>query len=38
MPGNWHIISFSDIQSPIGMYKSLRYRIRTYPTFIVEGR
>jgi len=31
-------IKLIDVQSPLGMYKSLRYRIRTYPTFIVEGK
>jgi hypothetical protein len=32
------LVKLIDIQSPLGMYKSLRYRIRTYPTFIVERR
>jgi hypothetical protein len=32
------LIKLIDIQSPLGIYKSLRYRIRTYPTFIVEGK
>ncbi|HHS97367.1 MAG TPA: hypothetical protein ENK08_05635 [Chloroflexi bacterium] len=27
-----------DPQSPEGLWKSLRYRVRRYPTFIVEGR
>jgi len=31
-------IRLIDVQSPLGIYKSLRYRIRTYPTFIVEGK
>ena len=31
-------IRLIDVQSPLGVYKSLRHRIRTYPTFIVEGR
>ena len=31
-------IKLIDVQSAIGIYKSLRYRIRTYPTFIVEGK
>ncbi len=31
-------IKVIDVQSPLGIYKSLRYRIRTYPTFIVEGK
>ncbi len=32
------LIRMIDVQSPLGIYKSLRYRIRTYPTFIVEGK
>lgn len=32
------LIKLIDVQSPFGIYKSLRYRIRTYPTFIVEGK
>lgn len=32
------LIKVIDVQSPLGIYKSLRYRIRTYPTFIVEGK
>ncbi len=31
-------IRLIDVQSFLGIYKSLRYRIRTYPTFIVEGK
>jgi hypothetical protein len=31
-------IKLIDVQSPLGIYKSLRYRIRIYPTFIVEGK
>ena len=31
-------IKLIDVQSLLGIYKSLRYRIRTYPTFIVEGK
>lgn len=31
-------IKLIDVPSPLGIYKSLRYRIRTYPTFIVEGK
>ena len=27
-----------DAQSPLGIYKSLRHRIRTYPAFVVEGK
>ncbi len=32
------LIKLIDAQSPLGIYKSLRYRIRSYPTFIVEGK
>ncbi len=32
------LIKIIDVQSLLGLYKSLRHRIRTYPTFIVEGR
>jgi hypothetical protein len=32
------LIKLIDVQSPLGIYKSLRYRIRTYPTFIVQGK
>jgi hypothetical protein len=32
------LIRLIDVPSPLGIYKSLRYRIRTYPTFIVEGK
>ncbi len=32
------LIKIIDVQSLLGLYKSLRYRIRTYPTFIVEGK
>ena len=31
-------IKLIDAPSLLGIYKSLRYRIRTYPTFIVEGK
>ncbi len=31
-------IKLIDVQSLLGIYKSLRYWIRTYPTFIVEGK
>jgi hypothetical protein len=31
-------IKLIDAPSPLGIYKSLRHRIRTYPTFIVEGK
>ena len=32
------LVRVIDAQSPLGIYKSLRYRIRTYPAFIVEGK
>ncbi|OGP63539.1 MAG: hypothetical protein A2170_13395 [Deltaproteobacteria bacterium RBG_13_53_10] len=32
------VISLVDVRSFTGFYKSLRFRIRTYPTFIVEGK
>ncbi len=32
------LIKLIDAQSFLGFYKSLRHRIRTYPSFIVEGR
>ena len=32
------LIKLIDVQSLLGIYKSLRYRIRKYPTFIVEGK
>lgn len=31
-------IRLIDAQSPLGIYKHLRYRIRTYPAFIVEKK
>jgi histone acetyltransferase (RNA polymerase elongator complex component) len=31
-------IRLIDAPSLLGIYKSLRHRIRTYPTFIVEGK
>ncbi len=31
-------IKLIDAPSLLGLYKSLRHRIRTYPTFIVEGK
>jgi len=31
------VIKVIDVQSVLGIYKSIRYRIRTYPTFIVAG-
>jgi histone acetyltransferase (RNA polymerase elongator complex component) len=32
------LIKIIDVQSLLGIYKSLRYWIRAYPTFIVEGK
>ncbi len=32
------LIRLIDVQSLLGIYKSVRYRIRKYPTFIVEGK
>jgi hypothetical protein len=32
------LIKLIDVQSPLGIYRSLRYWIRTYPTFIIEGK
>jgi hypothetical protein len=32
------LIRVIDAQSPLGIYKSLRHRIRTYPAFVVEGK
>jgi len=32
------LIRLIDVQSLFGIYKSLRYRIRKYPTFIIEGK
>jgi hypothetical protein len=31
------VIKVIDVQSVLGIYKSIRYRIRNYPTFIVAG-
>jgi hypothetical protein len=31
------VIKVIDVQSVVGIYKSIRYRIRNYPTFIVAG-
>jgi hypothetical protein len=31
------VIKVIDVQSVLGIYKSIRYRIRKYPTFIVAG-
>jgi histone acetyltransferase (RNA polymerase elongator complex component) len=32
------LIKLIDVQSLLGFYKSLRHKIRKYPTFIVEGK
>ena len=32
------LVKLIDVQSLPGLYKSLRYRIRNYPTFIIEGK
>jgi histone acetyltransferase (RNA polymerase elongator complex component) len=32
------LIKLIDVQSLLGLYKSLRHKIRKYPTFIIEGR
>lgn len=32
------LIRLIDVQSLPGMYKSLRHRVRKYPTFIIEGK
>jgi len=32
------IIHVIDPQSAVGLYKSLRYWVRRYPTFIVDGQ
>jgi len=32
------LIKLIDVQSPLGLYKSLRHRVRRYPTFIIEGK
>jgi hypothetical protein len=32
------LIKLIDVQSLLGIYKSLRHWIRKYPTFIVEGQ
>jgi hypothetical protein len=36
--GNQILIRVIDPQSPEGLLKSLRYRVRRYPTWIVDGR
>ncbi|MGQ9648016.1 MAG: hypothetical protein ACUVWO_15935 [Thermodesulfobacteriota bacterium] len=32
------LIKLVDVQSLLGIYKSLRHRIRRYPAFIIEGK
>jgi hypothetical protein len=32
------LIKLIDVQSLLGVYKSLRHRIRKYPAFIIEGK
>ena len=32
------LVKHIDVQSLLGIYKSMRYRIRRYPTFIIEGK
>ncbi len=32
------IIRLIDVQSPLGIYKAFRHRIRAYPTFIIEKK
>lgn len=32
------LIKLIDAQSILGIYKSLRHRVRKYPTFIIEGK
>ena len=32
------VVKLIDVQSLPGIYKSVRYRIRKYPTFIIEGK
>lgn len=32
------LIKLVDVQSLLGIYKSVRYRIRRYPAFIIEAR
>lgn len=36
--GDKLFIRIVDPQSPQGLLKSLRYRVRRYPTFVVQGR
>ena len=32
------LIKLIDVQSLVGVYKSLRHRLRKYPAFIIEGK
>jgi hypothetical protein len=32
------LVKLIDVQSLLGVYKSLRHRIRKYPAFIIEGK
>jgi hypothetical protein len=36
--GDQILIKVIDPQSPEGLVKSLRYRIRRYPTFVIDGK
>jgi hypothetical protein len=36
--GDRLLIKVIDPQSPEGLVKSLRYRVRRYPTFVVDGK
>ena len=36
--GDRLLIKVIDPQSPEGLLKSLRYRVRRYPTFVIEGK
>ncbi len=36
--GDRLVIKLIDVQSLLGVYKSIRYRIRKYPSFIVAGK
>jgi hypothetical protein len=36
--GDRIVIKVIDPQSPEGLFKSLRYRVRRYPTWVVEGK
>lgn len=36
--GDRIVIKVIDPQSPEGLYKSLRYRVRRYPTWVIGGK